>query len=229
MQKLNFVVGRLQPFTKGHLNMINEGNAPCIIYIIEDKPIVTTKTGIKIGSNSYSKATIEKVAAYIDNPVGELEKKDNELLKRPFANELIIKEIKSIKDKNILDVVVVSNVFDALDRFNKFIFDHINEYEPQYWMCGDDRVNEYSELIDKYDTLETYKGSGETIKNLLKDILKTNIGDGRCQGVSGTMARKALLAKDKEAFNKVVPDGAESMFDEFIEALEKFKKQLVSL
>lgn len=228
MKKLNFVVGRFQPFTKGHLNMINEGNAPCIIYMIEDKPVVTTKNGIKIGSNSYSKATIEKVVAYIDNPIGELENKENELLKRPFTNELIIKEIKSVKDKNILDVVIVSNVFDALDRFNKFIFDH-NEYEPQYWMCGDDRVNKYSELIDRYDTLETYKGSGETIKNLLKDILKTNIGDGRCQGVSGTMARKALLAKDKEAFNKVVPNGAESMFNEFIGALEKFKEQLMSI
>lgn len=25
-------IGRFQPFTQGHLNMVNEGDAPCIIY-----------------------------------------------------------------------------------------------------------------------------------------------------------------------------------------------------
>ena len=29
-KKLNMTVGRFQPLTQGHLNMINEGDAPCI-------------------------------------------------------------------------------------------------------------------------------------------------------------------------------------------------------
>ena len=35
MEKINMTVGRFQPFTKGHLNMVIEGDAPCIVYQIK--------------------------------------------------------------------------------------------------------------------------------------------------------------------------------------------------
>ena len=230
-QKINMTVGRFQPFTLGHLNMIKSGDAHCIVYMIEDKPMETKKNGVKLGSKSYTKDTIKKIIDYIQSPIGDLDEKENELLKRPFSNELIEKELEIVKrnNKDIIDIVIVSNVFDALDKFNKFITDNKDKYEPQYWMCGDDRVEDYSKMIGRYDELETYKGSGENIPNLLKDILKTSIGDGRSHAVSGTMVRKALLNKDKEAFSKIMPNGIDIMFDDFVKALEDFKEKLKTI
>lgn len=224
-------VGRFQPFTQGHLNMINEGDAPCIVYRMEDKPMEVKKNGsIKFGSKTYTKDTVKKAVEYIDNPTGDLSEQEKELLKRPFTNELIAKELDIVKksNKNIVDVVPVVNMFDALDRFNKFIVDNQDKYEPQYWMCGDDRVDNYSEMIGKYDELETYLNSGEKIQNVLKDVLTTNTGKGRTEGISGTAVRQALFNKDKEAFKKVMPKGTEKMFDDFIKAIDDFKNKIKS-
>ena len=41
-------VGRFQPFTKGHENMVNEGEAPCIIYQIKPSGIPESIKGLKI-------------------------------------------------------------------------------------------------------------------------------------------------------------------------------------
>ena len=230
-QKLNMTVGRFMPFTKGHLNMILEGDAPCIIFRINssDKPIEQTKTGIKIGSKKYTKDTIKNVVSYIDNPVGNLTEQEKELLKRPFTNDLIDKEFEIIGhayNKNIHSIVVVKNMFDAFDRFNAYVSEHSDEYEPNLWMCGDDRVDDYAEIIDKYDELETYLGSGTNIKNICKGKLKTSIGKGRTEGVSGTDVRKAILTNDKAKFKTLMPNGVDNMFDDFVGAFNEFNTQL---
>ena len=231
-QKLNMTIGRFQPFTQGHLNMVNEGDGPCIIYRINssDKKIERKKKGIKIGSKSYTDESVNKVIEYIDNPTGDLTEQEKELLKRPFTNELIDKELEIVKksNKNIIDVIPVVNMFEALARFNKFILDHQDEYEPQYWMCGDDRVDNYSELIDKYDKLAIERG-GEEYDNVVKGKLKTSTGKGRTEGVSGTAVRKAILTKDKSAFEKIMPKGTGSMFNDFIKAFDDFKIQLQNI
>ena len=225
-------IGRFQPFTQGHLNMVNEGDGPCIVYRINssNKTIERKKKGIKIGSKSWSDESVNKVIAYIDNPTGDLTEQEKELLKRPFTNELIDKELELVKkaNKNIIDVIPVINMFEALARFNKFILDHRDEYEPGYWMCGDDRVDDYSELIDKYDKLAITRG-GEEYENVVKGKLKTNIGKGRTEGVSGTAVRKSILTKDKAAFEKIMPKGAGSLFNDFIKAFDEFKEQLQNI
>ena len=231
-QKLNMTIGRFQPFTQGHLNMVNEGEGPCIVYRINssNKTIERKKKGIKIGSKSWTDESVNKVIAYIDNPTSDLTEQEKELLKRPFTNELIDKELELVKkaNKNIIDVIPVVNMFEALARFNKFILDHSDEYEPGYWMCGDDRVDDYSELIDKYDKLAITRG-GEEYENVVKGKLKTNIGKGRTAGVSGTAVRKSILTKDKAAFEKIMPKGAGSLFNDFIKAFDEFKEQLQNI
>ena len=92
-------------------------------------------------------------------------------------------------------------------------------------MCGDDRVDDYSELIDKYDKLAITRG-GEEYESVVKGKLKTNIGKGRTEGVSGTAVRKSILNKDKSSFSKIMPRGVDSLFDEFIKAFDDFKVQL---
>ena len=225
-------IGRFQPFTQGHLNMINEGNGPCIVYRINSSgKIPETLKGFKVGGRVIKADSVKTVANYIDNPEGDLSTQEKELLKRPFTNELIEKELDIVKknNKNIIDVIPVINMFDALIQFNKFMTDNADQYEPQYLMCGDDRAEAYAENIDKYDELDDAWQSGKKIPNVLKGKLKVNIGKGRTEGVSGTDVRKAILNKDKSAFEKIMPKGVGKMFDEFIEAFDKFKEQLQGL
>lgn len=230
-KKLNMTVGRFQPFTQGHLNMVNEGEAPCIIYRIgSSNKVPTSLSGFKVGGRKISKQSVERVVQYIDNPTSELSEQEKELLKRPFTDELIDKELEIVKRNNkfVLDVIPVKNAFDAIDRFNKFITEH-PEYEPQYWMCGDDRVDNYKEMIDKYDELETELGSGKNIPNVLKGRLVPNIGKGRTKGVSGTAVRASILNKDKAAFSRIMPKGVDSMFDTFTGAFDNFRDLLSKL
>lgn len=225
-------IGRFQPFTQGHLNMINEGDGPCIIYRINSSgKMPETLKGFKVGGRVIKADSVKTVANYIDNPEGDLSTQEKELLKRPFTNELIEKELEIVKknNKNIIDVIPVINMFDALIQFNKFMTDNADQYEPQYLMCGDDRADAYAENIDKYDELDDAWQSGKKIPNLLKGKLKVNIGKGRTKGVSGTDVRKAILNKDKSAFEKIMPKGVGKMFDEFVEAFDKFKGQLQGL
>lgn len=228
MEKINMTVGRFQPFTKGHENMVNEGEAPCIIYQIKPSGIPESIKGLKILGRVIKKESVNKVLQYLNGEQIDLTEQEKELLKRPFTNELISKELDIIKknNKNILDVVYVKNVFDALDRFNNFIMENDDKYEPQYWMCGDDRVDNYETMIDKYDELETELGSGVNIKNVLKGRLKVNTGKGRTEGVSGTAVRKSIINNDKQAFERIMPKGTGKMFDEFVEAFNKFKSKL---
>lgn len=221
-------VGRFQPFTKGHENMVNEGEAPCIIYQIKPNGIPESIKGLKILGRVVKKESVNKVLQYLNGEQIDLTEQEKELLKRPFTNELISKELDIIKknNKNILDVVYVKNVFDALDRFNNFIMENDDKYEPQYWMCGDDRVDNYETMIDKYDELETELGSGVNIKNVLKGRLKVNTGKGRTEGVSGTAVRKSIINNDKQAFERIMPKGTGKMFGEFVEAFNKFKSKL---
>ena len=227
-QKINMTIGRFQPFTQGHLNMVNEGDGPCIIYRINSSnKLPSSLNDLKVSGRKVKPESIKNVIQYINNPTGDLTEQEKELLKRPFTNELIDKELNIVKrnNKNIIDVVPVKNMFDALDRFNAFCTEH-PEYEPQYWMCGDDRVDQYTAMIDKYDELETELGSGQKLPNVLKGKLITNIGKGRTKGVSGTAVRASILNKDKSTFSRIMPRGVDGMFDDFVNAFDDFKTQL---
>ena len=229
---MNMFVGRLQPMTQGHVNCINEGEGPCIIYRINSSgKMPETLKGFKVGGRVIKADSVKNVANYIDYPDGDLTTQEKELLKRPFTNELIEKELEIVKknNKNIIDVIPVVNMFDALIQFNKFMTDNGDQYEAQYLMCGDDRADAYAENIDKYDELDDAWQSGKKIPNVLKGKLKVNVGKGRTEGVSGTEVRKSILNRDKSAFEKIMPKGVGKMFDEFVEAFDKFKGQLQNL
>jgi len=236
MKKLNIAIGRFQPFTQGHLNMVNEGEAPCIVYRINssNKTIERKKKGIKIASKSWTDESVNKVIEYIDNPTSDLTEQEKELLKRPFTNELIDKELEIVKksNKNIIDVVPVVNVYDALGKYNQFLTEHSDEYEVGDWMCGDDRKDNYEKNIEglsKYTELEVEFKSGKTLPNILIGKLKVNTGKGRTEGVSGTDVRKAILNKDKDAFEKIMPKGVGSLFNDFTKAFDDFKVQLQNI
>ena len=230
-KKLNITVGRFQPFTQGHLNMINEGEELCIVYRINSTDKVPdTLKGFKVDGRVIKKDSVQTVADYIDNPEGDLTEQQKELLKRPFTNELIDKELDIVKrncDK-IIEVVPVLNAYQAFAMFNKFILDHQDEYEPNYWMCGNDRVDTFVKMIEKDDEVAIERG-GQKYPNVCKGKLKTNIGKGRTEGVSGTAVRKSILNNDKAAFSKIMPKGVDSMFNDFVNAFHEFKGKLLNL
>ena len=230
-KKLNMAVGRFQPFTQGHLNMINEGEELCIVYRINSTDKVPdTLKGFKVGGRVIKKDSVQIVADYIENPEGDLTEQQKELLKRPFTNELISKELDIVKrncDK-IIEVVPVLNAYQAFAMFNKFILDHQDEYEPNYWMCGDDRVDTFVKMIEKDDEVAIER-CGQKYPNVCKGKLKTNIGKGRTEGVSGTAVRKSILNNDKAAFSRIMPKGVDSMFNDFVNAFHEFKGKLLNL
>lgn len=224
-------IGRFQPFTVGHENMVKEGEAPCIVYQIKPASMPENISDWKISGRKVNKKAIQNVLEYMNNNcVGELNDFEKEILKRPFTNELVAKELEIVKKNNkvIFDVVYVSNMFEALARFNKFIIDNSDKYEPQYLMCGEDRVDNYSELIEKYDELEIERG-GEKFENILKGKLTANTGKGRTAGVSGTDVRKSIITDDKQKFTTLMPSGVGNMFDEFKQSFDEFKQKLESV
>ena len=227
-------VGRFQPFTKGHLNMVIEGDGPCIIYQMIPAGIPETLKGYKVGGRVVKKPAVQNVIDYLNNPSGELTEQEKELLKRPFTNELVSKELDIVKQNNkeIIDVVYVKTMFDAVGQFNKYLLDNSDKYECGCWLCGDDRVAEYQPLIDKYITpgedIAIATRSEEKYENVISKIT-LNIGKGRTEGVSGTDVRKSIINKDKSAFEKIMPKGTGVMFDEFVDSFELFKDKLQTL
>lgn len=231
MEKINFTIGRFQPFTQGHLNMILEGEAPCIIYQIKTAEIPDTLKGYKIAGKVIKKEAVQNVINYLDDTTIDLSEQEKELLKRPFTNELVAKEFDIIRKNNpqIIDVVYVSNMFEAVAQFNKFILDNKDKYEAQYWMCGDDRLSDVNRIYDSYiSTGKELSIKTDKYENVISN-LKINTGNGRTEGVSGTAVRKSIIENDKSAFSKIMPKGTDVLFDEFVQSFEDFKEKLQEL
>lgn len=223
-------VGRFQPFTQGHLNMVNEGETPCIIYQIKPQGIPETLKGLKVLGRVIKKDSVENVIKFLDIKEGDLTEQENDFIKRPFTNELISKELDIIKknNKNIIDVVYVQSAFHAFVLFNKFLSDNKDKYEAQYWMCGEDRIDDYQRIINDYvkgEKVITLEHGGEPIEKMTQN-LELNTGKGRTEGISGTDVRKAILNNDKSAFCKIMPKGTDILFDEFVESFETFKEKI---
>lgn len=228
MKKVNITIGRFQPFTKGHLNMVTEGDLPCIVYRINSSKNDEDFTKIKVKGKVVKKADIQSVLAYLDNNgEGNLTDTQKEILKRPFTNDLIEKELEIVKRSNkkyFEDVIYVTNAYEAIADFASKVAEGL--YEPNYLMCGDDRVDTYSKMINSDKPWKT--PDGKEVENVLKGKLEVNIGKGRTEGVSGTAVRASIIKNDKSAFAKIMPAGADAMFEDFVAAFKTFKETLAN-
>lgn len=224
--KVNITIGRFQPFTQGHLNMIIEGDAPCIVYRINSSKADEDTSKIKVKGKVVKKDEIKHAVEYIDNNGdGKLSETEKEILKRPFTNALIEKELEIVKQANkkyFVDVIYVNNAYEAIADFAYKVSQGL--YEPQYLMCGDDRVDTYTRMIESDKPWKTI--DGHECENVLKGKMTINIGKGRTEGVSGTAVRQAIIKGDKSAFTKIMPNGADRMFDDFVAAFKTFRQSL---
>ena len=224
--KVNMTIGRFMPFTQGHLNMIIEGDAPCIVYRINSSKADEDTSKIKVKGKVVKKDEIKHAIEYIDNNGdGKLSETEKEILKRPFTNALIEKELEIVKQTNkkyFVDVIYVTNAYEAIADFAYKVSQGL--YEPQYLMCGDDRVDTYTKMIESDKPWKT--ADGQECENVLKGKMTVNIGKGRTEGVSGTAVRQAIIKGNKSAFAKIMPNGADRMFDDFVAAFKTFRQTL---
>lgn len=208
--------------------MVTEGDLPCIVYRINSSKNDEDFTNIKVKGKVVKKADIQSVLAYLDNNgEGNLTDTQKEILKRPFTNDLIEKELEIVKRSNkkyFEDVIYVTNAYEAIADFASKVAEGL--YEPNYLMCGDDRVDTYSKMINSDKPWKT--PNGKEVENVLKGKLEVNIGKGRTEGVSGTAVRASIIKNDKAAFGRLMPAGADAMFEDFVAAFKTFKDTLAN-
>ena len=165
-----------------------------------------TKGHLQMCKDGYEKNNLPCVIMMIEN------KKYDE--KHPFSDKLMKKEIELIKMryKFIEDVIPVKSA--DIVKAGQALYD--SGYEPQLWLCGDDRVSQYDRMISK----EQYRIDGH-----LPEGFATYTGKGRTEGVSGTAAREALKNDDLQAFKRIMPEGTDRLFNDMRDELLKVVKE----
>lgn len=138
--------------------------------------------------------------------------------KHPFSDELIQKEMDMLKKslKGIENTVYVSSA--DIVKLGQWCYE--NDYEPQFWVTGSDRLAAYKRQAEnpKYQDLGHLPSSFTTL-----EVPRTD------EDISATKVREAIMDNDLDTFKKMMPKGTEKLFDEFKEALSRVKECKLSL
>lgn len=138
--------------------------------------------------------------------------------KHPFSDELIQKEMDMLKKslKGIENTVYVSSA--DIVKLGQWCYE--NNYEPQLWITGSDRLAAYKRQAEnpKYQDLGHFPSSFTTL-----EVPRTN------EDISATKVREAIMNDDLDTYKKMMPEGTEKLFDDFKEALSQIKECKVSL
>ena len=138
--------------------------------------------------------------------------------KHPFSDELIQKEMDMLKKslKGIENTVYVSSA--DIVKLGQWCYE--NNYEPQLWITGSDRLAAYKRQAEnpKYQDLGHFPSSFTTL-----EVPRTD------EDISATKVREAIMNDDLDTFKKMMPEGTENLFDDFKEALSQVKESHISL
>lgn len=138
--------------------------------------------------------------------------------KHPFSDELIQKEMDMLKKSlNGIENTVYVNSADIV-KLGQWCYE--NNYEPQLWITGSDRLAAYKRQAEnpKYQDLGHFPSSFTTL-----EVPRTD------EDISATKVREAIMNDDLDTFKKMMPEGTEKLFDDFKEALSQVKECKVSL
>lgn len=134
-------------------------------------------------------------------------------VKHPFSDELIKKEIDTCwKEKDFYcDTIYVKSA--AIDKIGEALKE--KGYSAHLWGCGTDREAMYKKMA-----------SNEKYTKDFPDDFKVFVVDrdeksSAVDGISATKVRQSIKDDDKAAFVKMMPDGAQKLFNEFKEELSK--------
>ena len=138
--------------------------------------------------------------------------------KHPFSDELMQKEMNMLKKslKGIENTVYVSSA--DIVKLGQWCYE--NNYEPQLWITGSDRLAAYKRQAEnpKYQDLGHFPSSFTTL-----EVPRTD------EDISATKVREAIMNDDLATFKKMMPNGTEKLFNEFKEALSQVKESHISL
>jgi hypothetical protein len=151
---VNFMVGRFQPLTNGHLECMykayKDNNLPTVICITDTK-----------SPNNKNPFPIDFLLNYY-----------NKFKTLPYITDII-----KVESANIVEV---SNKLHNLN------------YEPIYWICGNDRSNSYQRMINRYGP-ECH----------LNQFCRVYSVDRQINQVSATKARNELLNGSYDSFMNI--------------------------
>ena len=138
--------------------------------------------------------------------------------KHPFSDELMQKEMDMLKKslKGIENTVYVSSA--DIVKLGQWCYE--NNYEPQLWITGSDRLAAYKRQAanPKYKDLGHLPSSFTTL-----EVPRTD------DDISATKVREAISNNDIDTFKKMMPEGTEKLFNDFKEALSQVKECKISL
>ena len=138
--------------------------------------------------------------------------------RHPFLDELIQKEMNILK-KSLNGIENTAYVSSAdIVKLGQWCYE--NNYEPQLWITGSDRLAAYKRQAEnpKYQDLGHFPSSFTTL-----EVPRTD------EDISATKVREAIMNDDLYTFKKMMPERTEKLFSEFKEALSQVKEYKVSL
>ena len=133
--------------------------------------------------------------------------------KHPFTNGLIEKEFDTcLKGEDYyLDKIMIKSA--AIDKVGEELAK--KGYIAHLWGCGTDREKQYQRMATNKKYLTDFPDDFKLF------VVKRDEQSSNVDGISATKVREAIKNDDKAAFVKMMPDGAEKLFDKFKEELSK--------
>ena len=141
--------------------------------------------------------------------------------KHPFSDELIQKEIDTCwKGENFYeDLIWVKTA--AIDKIGEELTK--KDYQTHLWGCGTDRAKAYQAMASNKKYTKDFPEDFKVF------VVTRNEKSSAVDGISATKVREAIKGDDKAEFVKMMPDGADKLFDKFKEELSKVNECDTSL
>ena len=139
-------------------------------------------------------------------------------LKKPNCMYQTYKENYEIDDKDFYqDIIWVKN--DAIDKIGEELGK--KGYYAHLWGCGTDREKMYKSMASNKKYLKDFPDDFKVF------VIERDETSSAVDGISATKVRQAIKDDDKAAFVKMMPDGAQKLFNEFKEELSKVNENAV--
>lgn len=139
--------------------------------------------------------------------------------KHPFSDDLIKKEIDTcLNGKDFYqDIIWVKNA--AIDKIGEELAK--KGYSAHLWGCGTDREKMYKSMASNKKYLKDFPDDFKVF------VVERDETSSAIDGISATKVRQSIKDDDKAAFVKMMPDGAQRLFDEFKEELSKVNEDAI--
>lgn len=140
--------------------------------------------------------------------------------KHPFSDDLIKKEIDTCwKGKEFYqDLIWIKSA--AIDKIGEELAK--KDYSAHLWGCGADRAKSYEKMASNKKYLKDFPDDFKVF------VLDRDENSDGVEGISATKVREAIKSDDKAAFVKMMPIGAQKLFDEFKIELSKVNESSMS-